>query len=100
MVWCCIGNETVEGLCYSTRIRTNKKLVVWPNSRGGDYRFVRLDSRTGDLKNASKIEASSEFKFCLAETILLTTAGSVYQTSDLQLIGSLPIAQFAPDSAD
>lgn len=86
-------------ITYSER-HSEFDLVVWPDSRGGDYRFVRLDSRTGDLKNTSKIEASSEFKFCLAGTILLTTAGSVYQTSDLQLIGSLPIAQFAPDSAD
>jgi len=88
-----------HAIAYS-ELHSEFDLVVWPNSRGGDHRLVRLDSKTGHLKNATKIEASNEYKFCLAGTVLLTSSGSVYQSSDLHLIDSLPVAQFAPDSAD
>ncbi len=75
------------------QLQSEFTLVVWPNSRGGDYRMVRLDPTTGELKDATKIEASSDFKFCLEGTVLLSCSGNVYRSTDLQLIGSLPVEE-------
>ncbi len=70
-------------------------LIVWPNSEGGDYRFVRLDSNSGRLCDATKLDPATKFKFCVAGTLLLTSWGDVFRTDDLELIGSLPFENLA-----
>lgn len=91
------GRLACHAIAYDEQ-QSEFTLVVWPNERGGANRLVRLDSQTGQIKSATQIDAASEFKFCAAGTLLLTSSGTVYRTMDYTEVGVLPFDQIASES--
>ena len=64
-------------------------LVAWPNSRGGDYRFLRIDPTSGKMHDIITIPPANDYAFCLRGSILVAKHGTIFPAKDVRTTSQL-----------
>jgi outer membrane protein assembly factor BamB len=63
--------------------------VCWPYERGGSFRLLRFEPKSGEATVVADLGKAGEFEYCLRGTRLLSSDGSVIESATGQRVGML-----------